>query len=116
MEYTEIMVYGCEIPSYYLHVFMPMRIFTLELIIKSLHMDQIHFVPTKKSYLFKLGDPIVPFIVSTMKALQLGENMLKELNFEKGYIWHYHPHGIISKRRKGINASSYYHEPKAKVE
>lgn len=42
--------------------------------------------------------------------------MLKELNFEIGEVWHYDPHGIISSRRKYINASTYEHECRPELE
>ena len=42
--------------------------------------------------------------------------MLKELKFEIGEVWHYDPHGIISSRRKEINASAYEHEFKPELE
>lgn len=40
-DYTEIRVYGSELSAYQLPVFMPMRIFSLELIMHSLNAKQI---------------------------------------------------------------------------
>ena len=47
-DYTEIRVYGAEVPPYRLLVFPSMRVFALKFIRKNLKADQIHFVPPKK--------------------------------------------------------------------
>lgn len=87
-DYTEIRVYGSKLPPYHLLVFMPMRTFALEFIPQRLHADQIHFVLVKKGYMFKLGKLIGHFIVNTRQAFQRIEDLLKEMNFELGEIWH----------------------------
>jgi len=42
--------------------------------------------------------------------------LCKELSFAIGEALNYDPHGIISSRRKDINASDYEHEYKPKLE
>lgn len=42
--------------------------------------------------------------------------MLKELDFKLREVWHYDPHGVISSRRKDINASTYEHESRLELE
>lgn len=59
----EVSFYGVEIPTYRIPCFMPMRIFALEFIIQTMHMDQIHFIPARKGLLFKLPRTIGPFVV-----------------------------------------------------
>jgi len=64
-KFTEIQVYGCELPPYKLLVFVPMRIFALEFIRQSMRMDEIHFVSRKHKAQFKLKAQVGPFIVNT---------------------------------------------------
>lgn len=33
-----------------------------------------------------------------------------------GYVWHYDPHGIITKKRENIKASTYEHEYRLELE
>lgn len=56
------------------------------------------------------------FDVNSRQAFQQVEIMLKELKFEIGEVWNYDPHGIISNRRKEINASTYEYEYKPELE
>ena len=52
--YTEIRIFGCELPPYKLPKFIPMRIFSLEYIRQMINMDEIHFVAAKKKTQFKI--------------------------------------------------------------
>lgn len=38
------------------------------------------------------------------------------MNFDLGEVWHYNPHGVISKRRERIKALTYEHEDRSKIE
>jgi len=67
-DYIEIEVYGSELPPYQLLMFMPTRIFSLGFIRHSLNLDQIHFVPAKKGYIFKLPRILSPFVVNFVQA------------------------------------------------
>ena len=51
--YTEIRIFGFEVPPYKLPKFLPMRIFALEYIGQMINMDEIHFVAARKSFSLK---------------------------------------------------------------
>lgn len=93
-----------------------MRIFALKFIRKILCVDLLHFVPAKKDYIFKMGQTVGPFVISTRQAFNIVEAMLKAMEFEKGKIWHYNPRGIITRTREKIKASTYVYDPKPEVE
>ena len=63
-DYSEIRLYGAGVEPYRLPVFVPMRLFALEFIRKSLNVDQIHFMHIKKGHMFKLPMIVGPFIVN----------------------------------------------------
>lgn len=69
-EYVEIRLYGASVKPYRLPKFVPMRIFSLEFIRQNLSVDQVHFVPMKKGFLFKLPKAVGPFIVNTRQTVQ----------------------------------------------
>jgi hypothetical protein len=46
--HTKIRVYGCELASYKLPKYLPVRIFALEYIRQIMNSDDIHFVSLKK--------------------------------------------------------------------
>lgn len=58
-------IYGCELPPYYVPMFMPMRIFILEFIKQRLNVDHVKCVPDKKGYMFKVGKPMGCFILNS---------------------------------------------------
>ncbi len=77
----EVRLYGASVKPYRLPKFVPMRLFALEFIRQSLKVDQVHFVPMKKGYLFKLRRIVVPFIVNTRQATQEVEKLLGDMCF-----------------------------------
>ena len=62
----------------------------------ALSVDLLHFVRTKKGYIFKMGQPVGPFVISTRHALKIVEALIEAMEFEKGQIWHYDPQGILA--------------------
>lgn len=65
--------------------------------------------------MFNISMNLGPFIVNFRQDSRQVELVLKELNFEIGEVWHYDLHGIISSRRKYINASAYEHESRTEL-
>jgi len=66
--HAEIRLYGAFVKPYRLSKFVPMRLFALEFIRQSLNVDQVHFVPMKKGFFFKLPKAMGAFIVNTRQA------------------------------------------------
>ena len=108
-------MYGAKVPPYCLPIFLPVRIFSLEFIRKSLNIDQVYFVPTRKGYIFKLGKIVWPSIVNNRQALLQVEEMMKEFGFVQGAKWKYDPHHIIANKRGKFSFSPYIHEIKRKL-
>lgn len=95
---------------------MPMRIFPLEFIRKSVNVDDVHFFPSKNGYMFNLGKPICPFIANSRQAFQVAKKLMKEMNFDMGDVWHYDRHGVIAKKREITKSSTYYYECRPEIE
>ena len=74
-DYYEIRFYGASVEPYRLPVFVPMRLFALEFIRKSLNVDQIHFVPMKKGHMLNLLMAVGPFIVNMRQAIDEATKM-----------------------------------------
>lgn len=50
-------------------------------------------------------------MVKLRDAQSIAENMLTQLDLQKGQKWIYDPHQVISKKRQESKASAYNHEP-----
>lgn len=68
-DHTKIRLDGAEVEPYHLPLFLSMRIFSLNFIRESLNLDQIHFFPRYKGYIFKLENIVQPFIINTKQYL-----------------------------------------------
>ena len=75
-DYTEIRVYGANVPPYRLSLFPAMWAFALEYICQTMKADQFHFVPAKKGYILKLPTTIGPFTVNSRHTLSIVETLL----------------------------------------
>lgn len=93
-----------------------MRIFSLEFIRQNLNVDQVHFVPMKKGYLFKFPKAVGPFIVNTRQDTQEVEKLLNDMCLLQVVEWAYDPHQIISKRRLENGYSAFVHESRPETE
>ena len=85
-DYTEIIVYGADVPPYHLSLFPAMRIFSLEYICQTMKADQFHFVPAKKGYILKLPATISPFTVNSRHALSIVEMLLQGMDLVLGKV------------------------------
>jgi len=110
--YTEIRVYGCELPPYKVPKYLPIRIFALEYVRQRLHVDEVHFVAAKKKSQFKMKGQVGPFICNTREVGKEAVKLLKEMNFALSFTWSYDPLGVISKLRvenKSPSITPYHH-------
>ena len=82
--YTQIRVYGADVPPYRLPLFPTMWVFTLEYIHQTMKADQFHFVPTRKGYVLKLPTTISPFTVNSRHTLSIGEMLLQGMDLVLG--------------------------------
>ena len=108
--YTKIMVYGCQLSPFRLHVFLTPRIFSLQCVRQRLNLDEIHFVPNKYKVNCKLKKEVGPFIVNTRSTLQVTTKMLSALGLQMGEPWNYDPHDIISSKKISHGKSPYQHQ------
>jgi hypothetical protein len=114
--YTEIRVYGCELPPYKLPKYLPMRIFALEYIRKMINSDEIHFVAAKKKSQFRIKTQIGPFICNNRATGEEADNLLKQMKFPLSFTWSYDPFGIISELRTKQKTTPYVHTQRPEVE
>lgn len=109
-EHAEIRFYGASVKPYRLPKFVPMQLFALEFIRQSQNVDQVHFVPMKKGYIFKFPKIVGPFIVNTRQAAKEVEKLLGDMCLLQVVEWAYDPHHIISKRRIESGYLEFVHE------
>jgi hypothetical protein len=114
--HSEIRVYGCELASYKLLRYIPVRIFALEYIRQIMNFDDIHFVSFKKKQQLRIKGQIGSFICNSRSAGDEADKMLREMKFFTSFTWHYDPCGIISEMRVKNKNSPYAHEPKPEIE
>lgn len=115
-DHAEIRLYGASVKPYILPKFVPMRLFALEFIRQGLNVDQVHFVPMKKGYLFKLPREVGPLIMNTRQAAQEVERLLNDMCLLQVVEWAYDPHQVISKRRMENGYSTFVHESRLETE
>jgi len=113
--YTEIRVYGCELPPYKLPKYLPIIIFALEYIRQRFNVDEVHFVAAKKKSQFKLKAQVGPFIYNTRAAGEEENKLLKE-KFGLSFTWSYDPMGVISKLRVENKFTAYHHTTRHEIE
>ena len=76
-------------------------------------MDQVHFLPMKKDFIYKLPKSVGPFVVNMRQAFDEVSKILEETHLLLGENWSYDPHGVISQRRieNGYSAFSHVKRP-----
>jgi hypothetical protein len=114
--HTEIRVYGCELASYKLPKYLPMRIFSLEYIREMINSDDIHFVSLKKKQQLRIKGKIVSFIYNSRDVGEEADRLLKQMKFHVSFIWHYDPCEIIFEMSIKNKNVSYVHTPKPEIE
>jgi len=114
--YTEIRVFGCELPPYKLPKYIPVRIFALQYLKQRLNENEVHFVAAKRKSQFKLKTQVGPFICNTRAAGEEVDKMLKEMKFFVSFSWSYDPLGVISKLRVENNFTPYHHTARPEIE
>lgn len=95
---------------------MPIHIFALEFIKKTINMDQLHFLVVKKKAQFKIKTQIGPFTCNARSTRQEVDAILKQMNFKHSFTWSYNPFGIISKLRVEQRYAPYSHTSRTKMD
>jgi hypothetical protein len=114
--YTEIIVYGCELAPYKLPKYFLVRIFALEYIRQIINSDGIHFVSLKKKQQLTIKGQIGSFICNSRGTGEEADRMLREMKFFMSFSRHYDPYGIISEMRVKNKNIPYVHEARPEVE
>lgn len=89
--FTEIRVYGGELPPYKLPKFLPMRIFPLEYIRQMINAYEMHSVVAKKKSQFRINSQIGPFISNCRYTGEEADRRLIENDFTHSFTWSYDP-------------------------
>ena len=104
-----IRLYGCVHPPYILPYFLTARVFSLELIRKTLTIEEEHFLNYKNISNLIFPWEVGPYTVRSRAALPLVGNLLKDMGFSIEQAMNYDPHQIISKRRKAHKCKPFEH-------
>lgn len=109
--YTEIMMYGCELSPFKLPKYVLMRLFALEYYRQMINSDLVHFTKAKNKSQLMIKHQLGPFICNTREEAKEAERILEDyLKLNKSFGWvPYDPHSYISDRRMKNILSPYLH-------
>ena len=85
---------------YGLHVFLNLRVFSLEMIRQRLIVENEHFLSFRKSSNINFPWSIGPFVIKNKVVLQLIEILIRGMGFPTEAAINYDPHHIISNKRQ----------------
>lgn len=111
-----IRVYGSEDQPYRLPAFLTPRIFSLEVLRKRLHSDELHFSSKKHTSSFKVPITIGPLTVKNRAVIELIDDIMACFGFNLDFSCQYDPLEIISKKRKRQKRGNYEHQETPKME
>ena len=57
-----------------------------------------------------------PFICNLREAGDEADHILKEMKFQKSFIWRYDPQGFVTRLRKKAKLGPYIHHPIPEIE
>jgi hypothetical protein len=115
-DHTKIRVYGCKLALYKLPKYLPIIIFSLEIIRQMIKSDDIHFVSLKKKQQLRIKGQIGSFICNNRGVGEEANMLLKEMKFFVSFTWHYDLCRIILEMRIKKKNIPYVHEPRLAVE
>ena len=95
-----IRVYGFEHQPYRLPSFLTPRNFSLEVLRKRLHSDELHFSSKKQTSTFKVPITVGSFTVKNRASIELIDGIMACFGFALDFSCQYDPLHIISKKRK----------------
>ena len=102
-------VYGFIREPYRLPAFLTPRIFALEYMRQTLHVEEEHFGAFKMSSNIKFPLKVGSFIFKNKGALVIVEKLLENMDFQKEQKVNYDPYHIISLRKQANKNKSFDH-------
>ena len=90
--------------------FLTPRIFSLDLLRKRLHLDELHFANKKKTSNFKVPITIGPFLVKNRATIELIDDIMACFGFASYFSCQYDPLHLISKKKKRQKRGNYEHQ------
>jgi len=106
-DYTLIMVYGFEGEPFRLPMFTNRRLFALDFLKKRLISENDNFIKHKKASPLKFVFTLEPFVVKTVLAANITDQILRSMSFETNKSLRYDAKGVMHQRRIEANFKGY---------
>jgi len=106
-DYTLIRVYGFEGEPFKLPKFASRRLFALEFFRQRLVAENDNFIKHKKASSLKFVFTLEPFVVKSIFAANIIDQILRSMAFENDKSLRYDPKGVMNQRRMEANFRGY---------
>lgn len=106
-DYTLLRVYGFEGESFRLPKFIGKRLFALEFLRQRLVAENDNFIKHKKTFALKFVFTMEPFVVKSVLAANILDQVLKSMGFESDKALRYDPKGVMNQRRMEASFRGY---------
>ena len=104
---TVIKVYGFEGEPYKLPKFTTRRLFDLEFLRQILIVENDNFLKNKNASSMKFNFTLEPFVVRSIYAITVVDQILKSMNFQIDRSLKYDPKKVVHQRRLDMNFKGY---------
>ena len=106
-DYTLIRVYGFKGEPFKLPNFASRRLFALEFLRQRLVAENDNFIKHKKASSLKFVFTLEPFVVKSIFAANIIDQILRSMGFENDKSLRYDPKGVMNQRRMEANFRGY---------
>ena len=106
-DYTLVRVYGFEGEPFRLPKFAGRRLFSLEFFRQRLVAENDNFIKHKKASSLKFVFTLEPFVVNSVLAANVLDQILRGMGFENDKSLRYDPKGVMNQRRMEANFRGY---------
>ena len=107
VDYKLVRVYGFEGEPFKLPKFTNRRLFALEFLRKRLISENDNFIKHKKASSLKFVFTLEPFVVKTILATNIIDQILRSMGFETNKALRYDPKKVMHQRRIDANFKGY---------
>jgi hypothetical protein len=105
--YTVIRVYGFEGEPFKLPRFTSRRLFALEFLRQILVAENDNFIKHKKASSMKFNFTLEPFVVKSISAISVIDQIMKSMSFDTDKALRYDPSKVLHQRRLDVNLRGY---------
>jgi hypothetical protein len=109
-DHIVLRIYGFTEPPYIFPSFLRERLLALEFMRQRLYSEKESFLKVKKGFNIKIHYVIGPFVIKSIQALPIIENILERMRFQEASKINYDPKGIIARKRLDNKCPTFRHQ------